>query len=126
EAAQSVRDAAADAAVELRGAAQAALDEAHEEVERILSDATAKAAALELESEARVRNRVEEAQRREAALRARLIEANEELQLALMALDGDQAGVDVRDERSSEVGRDVDRPEGSRFAPINDDIPAWS
>jgi DivIVA domain-containing protein len=136
--ADNIRSAASDAAAdtraraeamadELRAAAQASLDEAHAEAERILRDASDKARGIEIETEARLRNKVEalladaegrinEAQAREATLRSRLQDANEELQLALMALgdarNPDTVLADLRD--SAEVHVDVN------------EAPAWS
>jgi DivIVA domain-containing protein len=86
---------------ELKAAAKATLDEAKAEAARIVQDAKDRARPAEAEAEARIANRAEDAGRREAGIRTRLQEAADELQLALVALDGNGAA-DVRFTNGSE------------------------
>lgn len=74
---------------------QESIDTARAQADQIVREATERARQAELEHTARVANQLDEARRREAAMRARLHEAAEEVQLALVAL-GDE--VDLRDE----------------------------
>lgn len=119
---------AAQQADELRAAAQASLDGAHAEAESILLDATERARSIEIETEARLRNKVEAiitdadsrisaARELESILRDRLQQANEELQLALMAL-GESADVET-------VIAEL-RVEGGVDTTAAVDTPAWS
>lgn len=127
DAAGDMRARAEAQAEELRAAAQASLDTAQAEAERILRDASDRAHAIEIETEARLRTSVESiladaedriasATQRETALRDRLSEASDELQLTLMALgdgiDGEAMLADLREQS------DVPVEPG--------DAPAWS
>jgi DivIVA domain-containing protein len=122
--ADEVRRSAQATAEELRAAAQSSLDEARAEADRILREANERVAQLEIEAEARVNNRIDEATRREAALRNRLQEANEELQLALMALGDPIAAehVDVRED----VQQSFESHEGGEHDEHHEDEPSWA
>ena len=86
ESAEALRE-QVDAEVQgLRQRAEQQVADARAEAERIVREATDRVRQIEVEHEARMNNRVEEITRREAATRARLVEAADELQLALVAL----------------------------------------
>lgn len=147
--ADSVRVAAAAQAQQQREAAQASLDEAHDQAERILKNASDRANALEIETEARLRNRVDamvaeadrriaDAQEKEDSLRSRLLDTNDELQLALMALGESAVAVvdavvsDLRHTAQSELEAEVDADADVMSEveveadPVVGNIPAWS
>lgn len=84
---------------EVRESAAAVAEEARASADAILREANERAAQLDLETEARLATKIEEAQRRATALKSTLLAASEELQLALVALD--EAVVDVRDAESA-------------------------
>jgi DivIVA domain-containing protein len=102
--AEVARDLAIDAAEGIKTQAAAELAEARAEAERIVREARETVKQIEIESEARMKNKADEVTRRENALRARLAEAHEELQLALVALGDDIAApaVEVADDESVE------------------------
>jgi DivIVA domain-containing protein len=106
EEAEVARDMALDAAEGIKTQAAAELAEARAQAERIVREATETVRQIEIESEARMNNKAAEVAAREAALRSRLAEASEELQLALVAL-GDH-DVDVRDEVVGGDGHQVE------------------
>lgn len=96
-AAQDLRAQASAEAEERRRSAQVALEEARAEAERIVREATERANTLGIEAEARIRNQTEsmlaeaaaraaEVARHEEMLRQRLLEAADEVGLALLAL----------------------------------------
>jgi hypothetical protein len=96
EAAERYAESVRRQADEVRESAAAITDEARAAADAVLREASERAAQLDLETEAKVATKIEEAQRRAIALKSTLLAASEELQLALVALD-DDAVVDVRD-----------------------------
>jgi DivIVA domain-containing protein len=98
-----VREDAERRAADLREETEAWATALREEAERVLAEATERARQLEIETEARVNNRIDDATRREAAIRTRLSEAYDELQLALSVLDDTPVSVDVRDDATDMV-----------------------
>lgn len=110
----TVRATVAEAEAEadqIRATAQASIGDARAEADRIVREAADRARQIDIETEARIANLHGEATRREAALRTRLLEASDEIQLALLAL-GDAAQpaaapdepVDLRDGSTPALG----------------------
>jgi DivIVA domain-containing protein len=97
EAAERYADSIRRQADEVRASSSSIVDEARAQADAVLREAHERAAQLDLETEARIATRIDEAQRRAVALRATLAAASEELQLALVALEDDVV-VDVRGE----------------------------
>ena len=89
ESAKELRDRITGEAEQLRQQAQQHVDDAKAEAERIVREATDRVRQIEVEHDARMNNKAEEIARREAATRQRLVEAADELQLALVALNDD-------------------------------------
>jgi DivIVA domain-containing protein len=96
EAAERYAESVRRQADEVRESAAAITEEARASADAVLREANERAAQLDLETEARIATKIEEAQRRAIALKSTLLAASEELQLALVALD-DEAVVDVRE-----------------------------
>lgn len=94
-----------DEAAARLAAAGAALDDARAEAGRIIESAVLRARDIEATAEAEAARVIDDAARRTATIRARLLEASDEVQLALMALD------DVA-------------PASSPARPDEDDVPA--
>jgi DivIVA domain-containing protein len=103
EAADQYADSMRGQASDIRAAAQQALDDAKAEAERVIAEAADRVRQLEIETDARIANKLADVDRHEAATRDRLREAAEELQLALMALGEDAAAEPVVDVREVEV-----------------------
>lgn len=130
QAAEQVRDEAERHASAVRAQAEDALEQAKAEAERLVREATERARALEVEADARLRDRTEsmladaearaaEAGRREAALRTRLQEAADEVSLALLALGEPSPSV------AADVAADVPGDE-HQAPPPEPDHQAWS
>lgn len=103
---QAMREKVAADAEGLRQQAQQQVAEARAEADRLISAATERARQIEVEHEARMNEKAEEITRREGAIRQRLLEAADELQLALVALSGGSslAGTDHQDEQQHALG----------------------
>lgn len=107
ESAQALHQRINDEAEGLRQQAEQHVADARAEAERIVREATDRVRHIEVEHEARMNNRTEEITRREAATRARLVEAADELQLALVALnDGEsvEAETNHQEDESPALG----------------------
>lgn len=96
EAAERYAESVRRQADEVRESAAIVAEEARSSADAVLREANERAAQLDLETEAKIATKIEEAQRRAIALKSTLLAASEELQLALVALD-DDAVVDVRE-----------------------------
>jgi cell division initiation protein len=98
---ESASEITADAeqhAAAIRSEAEGIRERAIAESDRIMTEARERAAAMESELEQQVAQGIQEASERASSLRARLLEAGDELQLALHALGGDAGAAPRREE----------------------------
>lgn len=104
---EALRERVTGEADQLRQQAEQHVADARAEADRIVREATDRVRQIEIEHDARMNNKAEEIARREEAARQRLLEAADEVQLALVALNdapATEAGSNHREEETPALG----------------------